>query len=71
MKNFLVVVIMEQVSGPKVVIVVNIKICPTALAKLNERMLKITYGCLDKNPNAATPSPEIIKPEIETKINGT
>ena len=47
-KNFLVVVKMEQVNGPNSVMVKNMKICPTALAKLNEIMLSTTSGCLIK-----------------------
>lgn len=62
-KNFLVVVIMEHVNGPNVVIVVNMNICPIALAQLNNNMFNITKGCLDKKPTANTPSPDTSKPE--------
>ena len=43
-KNFLVVVIIEQTRGPKLTIVRNIKSCPTALVMQNMKMLGTISG---------------------------
>lgn len=61
-KNFLVVVKMEHVRGPKLLMVVNMKFCPMALAIPNTKMLNSTVGCLCTNPTASTPSPVTTKP---------
>ena len=61
-KNLRVVVMMEQVRGPKLVMVVKMKICPTALDSPNIAILYSTSGCLTMNPTASTPSPVARRP---------
>lgn len=70
-KNFRVVVIMEQVSGPNVETVMKMKVCPAALAKPNVTILASIDGCLSMKPKNAMPSPVTIRPIADHNIDHT
>ena len=57
-KNFLVVVMIEQGKGPKSATVRNIKYCPRAPAMEKDAMCQREAGCLCKNPKNSDSSPD-------------